>query len=165
MAARGVVVGCDDARYCPHVPVTRGELASALAAALELPGSHREARADTGYLDVARADADSAAIAAVTDAGLLRGYGEAGARRFHPHEPLTRAQLASVLVAGFAVPPAPGPAPFVDVPAGGVHSRAIAAASAAGLTRGCDDAPRYCGADPVTRAQIASFLDQALSSG
>ena len=50
---------------------------------------------------------------------------------------------------------------FDDVTPGSTHARAIAAIAADGITQGCT-ATLYCPADPVTRAQMASFLARAL---
>ena len=53
---------------------------------------------------------------------------------------------------------------FVDVDPGSVHARAIDALAAAGVTLGCGTDPlRYCPDEPVTRAQMASFLVRALN--
>lgn len=55
------------------------------------------------------------------------------------------------------------PAGFVDVDPDSVHAEAIDAVFAAGITRGCAGGPpRFCPDDPVTRAQMASFLARAL---
>lgn len=46
---------------------------------------------------------------------------------------------------------------------GSVHESAIEGLAASGITRGCsDDRPIFCPDDPVTREQMASFLDRAL---
>ena len=53
------------------------------------------------------------------------------------------------------------PAEFTDVDPQSVRAPAIAAIAAAGITFGCD-AGRYCPDEPVTRAQMATFLARAL---
>ena len=61
-----------------------------------------------------------------------------------------------------------GPAPaesagFTDVDPNGVHAPSIDALFAAGTTTGCAQQPlRYCPSQPVTRAQMATFLTRAL---
>ena len=58
--------------------------------------------------------------------------------------------------------PAASPAGFTDT-AGNVHAANIDALAAAGITLGCSTDPlRYCPDQPVTRAQMASFLHRAL---
>ena len=62
------------------------------------------------------------------------------------------------------VEPRGEPAGFADVEPGGVHSAAIEALFAAGITKGCSaESLRYCPDSPVTRAQMASFLTRALN--
>ncbi|MCY4368734.1 MAG: S-layer homology domain-containing protein [bacterium] len=52
---------------------------------------------------------------------------------------------------------------FVDVDPGSVHAANIDAVAAAGITVGCDVEPlRFCPDEPVTRAQMATFLVRAL---
>ena len=61
------------------------------------------------------------------------------------------------------VDPSPLPAPiFLDVPTDFVHAPGINAVAAAGITTGCT-ADRYCPRDPVTRAQMATFLTRSLA--
>lgn len=73
-----------------------------------------------------------------------------------------RTWIAAVTVTVMAVMLTPAPASaqtFDDV--SGIHAEAIEALADSGITDGC--APgRYCPDDPVTRAQMASFLTEAL---
>ena len=161
LAAEGIVRACSGTRYCATDAVTRDDIAAALATALELDGAVALAsRGGTGFSDVPADHPDAAAIAAVAAAEVFQGYGDG---RFGPDQPLTRAQLATVLTYGFDLPAAQGPAPFDDVGPDHVHGATIAAAHAAGLTSGCGDGSRYCGQRDVTRGQLATFLDQGLA--
>jgi outer membrane protein assembly factor BamB len=90
---------------------------------------------------------------------VTRGCGDGAA--FCPAQPVTRAQMASFLTRALHLPPAERPARFTDVTAG-PHTDAIARVAAAGITRGCGDGTHFCPAQPVTRAQMASFLARAL---
>lgn len=70
--------------------------------------------------------------------------------------------LATLLIPATvsAVPQGDGYGPFVDTD-GSIHEADVAALWAAGLTVGC--APwRYCPEEPVTRGQMAAFLNRAL---
>ena len=61
----------------------------------------------------------------------------------------------------FGLEPAPE-AGFIDTE-GGTHEGAINALYASGVTVGCDTDPlRFCPAQPVTRAQMATFIARAL---
>ncbi len=82
--------------------------------------------------------------------------------RFCPYETVTRGHMASFLVRAFRLQRAET-ARFTDT-RGNVHETDIDALFAAGLTFGCDQHPlRYCPGSPVTRAQMASFLNRGLS--
>lgn len=156
----GIVRACGPQRYCPHAAVTRDDIAAAFSAALGLDEQAAlAARGGTGFADVPASHRDAGAIAAVAHQGVLTGYGDG---RFGPDDALSRAQLATVLVQGFALPSAPTRSPFADVPDEAVHGASIAAAHRAGLTSGCGDGTRYCAEVDVTRGQIASFLDRGL---
>src|SRR5690606_41386164 len=46
---------------------------------------------------------------------------------------------------------------------GSVHEPAIEGLAASGITRGCHDTkPIFCPNDPISRGQMAAFLDRAL---
>lgn len=154
MAEAGIVTGCGLQTYCPSLAVTRGDLAAYLTAALQLP-----AGGTPRFSDVPAGSRNAAAIAAVDRAGIMTGYTDG---RFGPSDPLSRAQLATMLVKGFTLPPASRPAPFTDVLPSNVHAANIAAAHQAQLTNGCEDGTRYCGTRSVTRGQIATFLEAGL---
>lgn len=55
------------------------------------------------------------------------------------------------------------PTRFTDVDPGSFHARDIAALYRAGITSGCSSRPlRFCPDQPVTRAEMATFLTRAL---
>lgn len=155
LAADEIVYGCGDGRYCPYDAIERGDLASFLSAALDLTAEHAP-----DFDDVDADHEHAEAIAAVDEAGILRGFGD----DFGPDEPLSRAQLATMLVQGFGLEPVDASPPFGDVDRDGVHTANIAAAYEAGLTRGCADGENFCPWQGVSRGQLASFLDSALAS-
>ena len=157
LARAGIVHGCDDDNYCPSQPILRGDLADALATALDLSGDGPPRYAD---VDADHPHAD--AIAAMDEHGILRGYTD---NRYGPKQPLSRAQLATVLVQAFDVPDATRSSgfSFADVPEDGTHTANIYAVHEAGLTVGCQDGSTYCGQRDVTRAQIASFIDRQIN--
>lgn len=79
--------------------------------------------------------------------------------RFCPGDRVTRAQMASFLVR--ALPITFGGVDFFRDDDGSVHEPSINGLAADGVTKGCGDL-RFCPGDPVTRAQMASFLVRAL---
>jgi murein DD-endopeptidase MepM/ murein hydrolase activator NlpD len=160
LTSAGVLRACTSERYCPLEPMVRGDLARAFAKVLELdvPRWLEEAP----FPDVTLDDRRAAAIAAVDAAGILTGYTDG---TFGPDEPLTRAQLASVLVRAFEVPPAVEPMGFADVRPDGPHTAAIDAIARAGITLGCAGGEGYCGGVSVQRDQIATFLERGVAFG
>ena len=74
--------------------------------------------------------------------------------------------MATFLTRALDLPAASEPAGFTDVDPASVHAPNIDALAAAGITRGCaastPEAPAFCPDDPVTRAQMATFLTRAL---
>ncbi|HVL99416.1 MAG TPA: S-layer homology domain-containing protein, partial [Egibacteraceae bacterium] len=80
------------------------------------------------------------------------------AELFCPDRQITRAQMAS-LIARARKLPATGGSYFTDI-AGSPHAGAINALAAAGITGGCGP-DRFCPDAPVSRAQMASFLQRA----
>ncbi|MFP3916152.1 MAG: S-layer homology domain-containing protein, partial [Actinomycetota bacterium] len=96
-------------------------------------------------------------------ADITRGCDPPDNTRFCPTQSVTRAQMASFVVRALELP-ASSDGPFRDV-GGTVHASDIDALAAAGITRGCNppDNDLYCPTQPVTRAQMASFLVRALS--
>ena len=80
-------------------------------------------------------------------------------RRFCPDDPVTRAQMASFLDRALPLSASKGDA-FED-DEGSVHEGAINRLAASDITNGCTGT-LYCPNDPVTRGQMASFLDRAL---
>jgi outer membrane protein assembly factor BamB len=111
--------------------------------------------AETSFSDVAN-NTHRWAIKAVEDAGITRGC-EPG--RFCPRATITRSQMASFLARAGNL--SPRSHTFSDVSSRNTHAGAIGAIQHAGITEGC--APgRFCPNDPVTRAQMATFLARAL---
>ncbi|CAN5918294.1 hypothetical protein BH23ACT10_BH23ACT10_01950 [soil metagenome] len=81
------------------------------------------------------------------------------ANRYCPRKQVTRGQMASFL--DRALDLADATSTFDDVADDHAHAAGIGAVAAADITTGC--APeRFCPDEPVTRAQMASFLDRGL---
>ncbi len=94
LAAAGITIGCNppaNTLYCPDSNVTRGQMASFLARALELEP------VDTGpYRDIA-GNVHARTINAISAARVTLGCNEAN-DRYCPDDRVTRAQMASFLV-------------------------------------------------------------------
>jgi glucose/arabinose dehydrogenase len=84
-----------------------------------------------------------------------------GGGKFCPRAAVTRIQMAQFLVRAFNYPPATGGDHFTD-DNGMTGESSVNALFEAGVTGGC--APMlFCPTRPVTRAQMALFLDRALN--
>lgn len=146
IAEEGVTGGCDAGRYCPARNVTRGQIATFLDRALDLPSG------DASFDDVPAGHTHAEGIAAVAAAGITVGCAP---DRFCPNASLSRAQMASLLARALDLPD--GVDDFADVTGDDTHAGAIAAVADAGITQGCEPG-RFCPDASVTRAQMATFL-------
>jgi hypothetical protein len=146
----GITNGCGGTQYCPDAPVTRGQMATFLARALELPTT------TTDYFDDDTGNTHEADINRVAKAGISGGC---GTRRFCPEDDVTRGQMASFLARGFTLP-ASTTNYFTD-DNGTTHEADINRVAKAGITSGCT-ATTYCPNATVTRGQMAAFLHRAI---
>ena len=159
--AAGITVGCgrEPRRFCPDQPVTRAQMATFLARALNLEAPSGSA----GFADADPSGVHTANIEALFAAGITVGCGREP-RRFCPDQPVTRAQMATFLARALNLEAPSGSAGFADADPSGVHTANIEALFAAGITVGCGREPRrFCPDQPVTRAQMATFLARALN--
>lgn len=150
LASAGITTGCGATTYCPNQPVTRGQIATFLDRALDLPGGTRS------FADVPADHPHADAIAATAAAGITVGC---GGNRYCPSDGLSRGQMATLLQRALDLPD--GPPRFADVVADYAHAQGIWAIAASGITTGCEP-QRFCPAGTVGRAQMASFLVRAL---
>ena len=117
--------------------------------------------APAGFTDVNPDSSHAAGIDTLAAAGITVGC-STEPLRYCPHNPVTRAQMATFLTRALGLAPA-APAGFADVDPNSTHAAGIDALAAAGITVGCSTEPlRYCPHSPVTRAQMATFLTRAL---
>ena len=147
----GITAGCGPSRYCPSASVTRGQMATFLARALDLPAT------TTDFFTDDDGTTHETNINRVAAAGITTGCGEEGT--FCPGKAVTRGQMATFLAKGFALPEATTDA-FSD-DNGTTHEANINRVAAAGITSGCADGA-FCPGNPVTRAQMATLLARAL---
>jgi hypothetical protein len=150
VAERQVTLGCRTNRYCPGEGVTRGQMATFLQRAGNLPdgGPH-------GFRDVPAGHPHARGIAAIKAAGITTGLGDG---RFDPDGLVRRDQMATFLRNARNLPSSTRTYP--DVPASSKHAGAIGAIGDAGITTGYPDGT-YRPHLTVTRAQMATFLKAA----
>ena len=121
------------------------------------------ARYDDVPSDVTHAEA----ICSVSLAQIAGGFGDG---TFRPAAPVTRAQMATFIARAFpgdllfpGDPLFPGDLFFPDVEASSVHAGSILALANEGVVGGFGDGA-FRPAAPVTRAQMATFIDRAFLS-
>ena len=153
LADAGITTGCTASRYCPHREVTRAQMGTFLArSAVLMPSS------SSPFRDLHRAPVHEHNVSALADAGVTGGCTDT---RFCPNRTVTRGQMATFLANARGLSPVAG-SRFTDVPADAVHAGTINAIADAGITRGCGDG-RFCPDEPLTRAEMASFLVRAFN--
>lgn len=162
----GILRGTSSTMYSPEVTLQRGQAASVLAAILQLAG-----RLPASAPDVFVDDDDSvheANIEKLVSLGIARGR---DATHFEPGGPVTRGQLATLLVATKEYldgsPLLAQPTTFTDIYTD-VHRISIEKAATAGLVRGTSPVT-YSPEKPTARDQAASLtvavLEAAVRAG
>ena len=164
IARWGVTTGCAKRLFCPSRTVNRAQMSAFLYRAVTRLYGAPDSGGEVQLSDVA----DDAwyrtnARWAVTS-GVMRAPGGV----FDPSGAVTRADMAEMLVAAFNHISAPAQAAGLFSDTTGLPDAAIRAMEgirAAGVTSGCATDPlRYCPAETVTRAQMASFLVRAIQA-
>lgn len=148
---------CEPDRFCPRQPLYRWGMAVWLIRILEggptLTGRSRFADIPAGQWWIRH-------VESLADRGITVGCAT-DPLRYCPDQPVTRAQMATFLVRALRLEPSPEPAGFADTE-GNAHAPSIDSLHAAGITAGCDTNPlRFCPGQPVTRAEMATFLHRA----
>jgi hypothetical protein len=149
VAEAGITSGCAPALYCPTQGVTRGQMASFLSRALDLPST------GTDFFTDDETSTHETAINRVAAAGIASGC---TATTFCPGRAVTRGEMATFLSRALDLP---GTATdyFTD-DEGSTHETAINRVRAAGIASGCTTTT-FCPNTPVTRGQMAAFLHRA----
>ena len=178
LAEAGITRGCDPPharRYCPADGVTRAQFATLIVGALDASGRTlpEGSAAAASFIDVETGSTHAPAILRLTEAGVILGCDPPVGERYCPADPLTRAQLATLLARALDLEVRlhdelhPATQRFLDVPPDTVHAPAIACLCDAGITWGCNPPAntRFCPGQTVTRGQLASFLVRAVLDG
>ena len=146
----GITSGCTPTRFCPAGLVTRGQMASFLSRALELPATTID------YFTDDETNKHEANINRLREAGITFGC---GLTTFCPDGLVTRAQMASFMVRAFELPPTDTDY-FTDDDTNR-HEANINAIRAMGITLGCGGT-NFCPNGRLTRGQLAAFLHRQM---
>lgn len=161
IALWGLSVGCSTNRFCPDDLVTRGDMA-----AFVIRGIMDEdfTYPQTPYFaDVQASHPQFKYIQKLRELGITAGC---AVDRFCAGDSVTRGQAAVFLIRAKMRPlfgeafTFPEVAYFADVPPENGFFRHIQKLRELGITAGCA-ADRFCGGDPLTRGQAATFLQRA----
>jgi hypothetical protein len=152
IAYLGITLGTSEGTFSPNDSMTRGQMAAFIRRALSLPASSTDFFTDD---DNSIFEEDINAIAAV---GIARGSDGL----YRPNETITRGQMAAFLNRAFELPPSS--TDFFTDDDDSIFEDDINAIAAAGITVGTS-ATEFSPNDPVTRAQMATFLARALGIG
>jgi hypothetical protein len=161
--AAGITGGCSTSPllFCPDSAVTRAQMAVFLVRGIHGAGFVPPPATGTIFADVPAGHPLASWIEQLYHDGITGGCGTSPLR-YCPDGNVSRAQMAVFLLraehgAGYTPPPATGV--FADVPAGDTFAPWIERLAAEGITTGCGGGS-YCPNQPVTRGQMAVFLDR-----
>lgn len=156
LAEDGVVNGCGGGLFCPARGLTRGQMASLLARALDLEESSSEQR----FPDVPVHHPHREGIHALVEEGVVSGYPDG---TYRPEVDVHRDQMATFVANALDYLERPYEGRFEDVGRDNTHARAVEAVAREEVTLGCDsEGRRYCPRDTLRRDQAASLLYRAL---
>ena len=150
LAKYDIITGYEDGSFKPQSYVTRAQAATILANALRLKTTNTPA---PSYRDVSATNGHYGAIAALTNKGVFQN-----GHHFYPNKPLTRQQMAKLLVTAFHLKSS-GIVTFTDVPAKSWSYRYIGTLGALGITTTQGD---FSPNAPITRAQLAAFIERTI---
>lgn len=151
LAGRQIIKGYPDGTFRPNEFIQRQQVALMFTRAFDL----LPIREAVLFKDVPTHHPSYEAITKLQQAGVIDGSNGA----FHLNEPLTRAQMAKMLVLACNIAPG-GTSTFKDVPATHWSYSYIAALADRNIALGSNG--NFMPNEPVTRAQFAAFLYRAI---
>lgn len=162
IAEWGVTLGCGGDRFCPSMIVTRAQMAAFLYRAAERLYGTPDQDTPVRLADVA----DDAWYRPYAQWAAANNVIRAAGGTFNPGGTVTRADMAEMLIATFDHLTVLGQSQGVFADTADMSEavvEAIESIHASSITRECDIEPlRYCPNLEITRAQMASFIVQAM---
>lgn len=154
LADSGILTGYSNGNFKPSQEITRAQAAIVLAKALKIDGN---TKFKAKFKDVSTSHYAYKQINALTEKGV---FSDAGS--FNPEAPLTRAQMAKILIEGFGIQVDSNHlVSFQDVPKSYWGHDYIITIAELGISYGVTRTTFQPGAS-VTRAQLAAFTERAL---
>ena len=160
IAELGITLGCNpptNDKFCPNDFLTRGQMASFLSRALNLPLVGADFFVDDD------ASVHHTNINKIADVGITKGCNPPTNDQYCPSSSVTRGQMASFLKRAASLDSASFD--FFTDDSLSVHEGSINAIASVGITLGCNPPTNdeYCPNDRLTRAQMATFLARLLA--
>ncbi|MGN7388900.1 S-layer homology domain-containing protein [Sporosarcina sp. SAFN-015] len=150
--AAGMMSGYSDGTFKPGQNITRQDAAKLLAMVLDLDTKNVS---DPGFTDISKTSPYYGYIAALVEEGIISGYED---NTFKPHDSLTRAQMAKIIVLGFSLEEMESvQLPFSDINSKQWHIDFVRSLYAHEITTGTTPTTFSPNAF-VTRGQMASFV-------
>jgi hypothetical protein len=154
LVERGIISGFGDGTYRPNATLTRGQAAKILANVLGLNVTNTTQT----FTDVPSSHQYAGAINALVQAGIVSGYSDG---TFKPGMPLTRGQMAKIIVEAFDFPLATELThSFADVSSANGYKYYIQTLVNLGITVGTSPTT-YSPTAAVKRGQMATFIVRA----
>ena len=155
LAESHIITGYPDGMFKPGNPITRGQVAAIIVKLLkENPDYFVK---DPGFKDVSKANGYYNSIAKLAELEIMGGYADG---RFGPNDPVTRGQLASILVKAYDLPRfefISKENPFRDVKSTNSHGANVLILYKLGITSGVT--PERFGINEfVTRGQASKLM-------
>jgi len=149
----GAVSGYPDHTFKPNNNITRSEFVSILVKAFQFESTEGKVYADTANHWA------KTAISTAAELGIVNGYSETS---FGPNDPITREQMAVMIVKAAKLPLVEEGKPFKDSSEiSGWAAPSVATATSKGLISGYDGSLRPKG--NATRAEAATVILKAIS--
>ncbi len=169
LSTLGILGGYPDGNFRPDSQITRAELVSIMDKALKLsaaPAGTGTRPATPGFSDVSSGDWFYGAVERAAQAGIVKGSGSV----FSPNDPITREQLACILVNALgkqdeAQAGMSGKTGFTDDAGISGWARGfVAAASKDGLIRGYQEDNSFRPQHSATRAEACAMIVNLLNA-
>ncbi|MGI2298184.1 S-layer homology domain-containing protein, partial [Paenibacillus sp. GXUN7292] len=147
-----IILGYSDGTYRASEKLNRAQAAIILARALQL---NLEMADNPGFQDVNESSTYYKPIAAVVSAGIFQGYSDG---TFKPHQLLTRAEMAKILVISYQFPEEKlAVNPFKDVPSASWYAPYVTSLLQNKITLGTSPTT-YSPNEAVNRGDMALFI-------
>ncbi|MFC6334353.1 S-layer homology domain-containing protein, partial [Paenibacillus septentrionalis] len=147
-----IIYGYSDGTYRPTEKLSREQAAVILARALQL---NLDVIEEPNFQDVNTSSDSYKSIAAVVSAGIFQGYSDG---TFRPHQSLTRAEMAKILVVSYQLPIEDLTTnPFKDVPSSSWYAPYLTSLIQNKITTGTS-LTTYSPNKEINRGEMALFI-------